>query len=93
MCCWPLTTTRYCNVVIVSVEQWPAFIFTMMIAGLEYPRVAAGVGVVWSVGRIIYSEGYKKKPSSREVGSIIGFLCHFINLGIAGKYIYQALMA
>tara|TARA_R110002110_G_C13470513_1_gene720867 strand:+ start:106880 stop:107263 length:384 start_codon:yes stop_codon:yes gene_type:complete len=38
------------------------------------PMVAAGLGLVFFVGRILYRNGYVKDPATRGTGMMIGFL-------------------
>ena len=35
------------------------------------PRVAAGIGVVWIVGRVIYARAYARDPGTRTTGFAI----------------------
>ena len=37
-----------------------------MLGGLHFPRWAAGLGVAWSLGRILYARGYKKVCRSEK---------------------------
>ena len=34
-------------------------------------RVAAGLGVVWIVGRVLYARGYAREPGARSTGFLI----------------------
>ncbi|MGK0499217.1 MAG: putative membrane protein YecN with MAPEG domain [Oceanicoccus sp.] len=52
--------------------------------------VAAGLGLAFLVGRLLYAVGYMKDPNKRAVGFIIGFLAS-ITLLLGG--LYGALMA
>jgi hypothetical protein len=45
------------------------------------PGVAAGLGLVYLVGRFVYRSGYVKDPESRGPGMIIGFVGY---LGLIG---------
>ncbi|KAK3940698.1 microsomal glutathione S-transferase 3 [Diplogelasinospora grovesii] len=48
----------------------------MLIAGLRHPVAAAGMGITWSIARVIYALGYTSNagPKGREVGAILGSL-------------------
>ena len=35
------------------------------------PRIAAGLGVVWIVGRVIYAQAYARDPATRSTGFTI----------------------
>jgi glutathione S-transferase len=45
-------------------ENYPSVLTAMLISGLEYPRLAAGLGMIWVIGRIGYAVGYTS--TSRE---------------------------
>ncbi|KAI9729437.1 MAG: hypothetical protein M1834_006818 [Cirrosporium novae-zelandiae] len=56
-------------------EAQPSAITTLLIAGLEYPRAAAGLGLAWCFARGLYLYGYTKpiekgnvNGSGRRVG-------------------------
>lgn len=52
-------------------------------------RVAAALGVLWMVGRIVYALGYAADPKKREVGFMIQALATAILLfGALGRAIY-----
>ena len=43
-----------------------------------HPQVAAGLGVVFLVGRALYSRAYVSDPSKRGAGMILGVLAYVI---------------
>ena len=47
--------------------------------------VAAGLGVMFLIGRFIYAAAYAKEPKSRGIGFIISFLANII-LVLCGLY-------
>jgi glutathione S-transferase len=52
--------------------------------------IAAGLGVVWIVGRLIYSAGYMADPGKRSAGFFIQLLAAAVLLlGAAGEIIYS----
>ncbi|HZZ35427.1 MAG TPA: MAPEG family protein, partial [Caulobacteraceae bacterium] len=54
-------------------------------------RVAAAVGVVWIVGRILYMTGYSKAAASRSMGFLIQALATGVLLfGALGRVIWVA---
>jgi hypothetical protein len=51
--------------------------------------VAAAVGVVWIVGRILYQTGYVRDPAKREIGFLVQSLATAVLLfGALGRLIY-----
>ncbi len=51
--------------------------------------VAAGVGAVWVIGRILYALGYVKDPAKRELGFMIQALAAAVLLfGALGKAVW-----
>ncbi|MBX3481193.1 MAG: MAPEG family protein [Caulobacter sp.] len=60
---------------------WPTFPFNEWIA--------AGLGLVWILGRIVYARGYVVDPSKRSMGFLIqGLATLFLLVGALGKAIY-----
>jgi glutathione S-transferase len=57
------------------------------------PMVAAGIGVIYLVGRELYAAGYVKEPSKRSAGYGLSFLPTVVLLvgGLIGA-VHQALM-
>jgi glutathione S-transferase len=56
-------------------ENQPAAIGAMLIAGLKYPMATAALGAFWSVNRILYAIGYTnggEKGRYWGVGGILG---------------------
>jgi glutathione S-transferase len=40
-------------------------------------RVAAAAGLIWLIGRIIYTIGYIKAPNKRAIGAALSMLTQF----------------
>ncbi|KAK0635504.1 hypothetical protein B0T17DRAFT_612360 [Bombardia bombarda] len=57
-------------------ETLTPFLGALLIAGLRFPTVAAGLGAAWSTFRVIYVLGYtsSKGPAGRVAGSIASSL-------------------
>ncbi|HEX4272155.1 MAG TPA: MAPEG family protein [Rhizomicrobium sp.] len=60
-----------------TLEQFAIFLPLLWMATLYfrlYPWVPSIVGVVWVLGRIIYSMGYMRDPGARHTGFLISFI-------------------
>ncbi|MCJ1289853.1 hypothetical protein MMC34_001386 [Xylographa carneopallida] len=42
------------------IEQLPAFLITLLVSGLRYPVVSAGLGAFWLFCRVLYAIGYTR---------------------------------
>jgi uncharacterized membrane protein YecN with MAPEG domain len=73
-----------------TLEWLPAFLVSMWLFAIYWsPIVAAGLGVVWIVGRIVYAGGYMADPAKRGPGFGIQALVTLVLLfGAAGRLIY-----
>jgi len=66
---------RYFRVQMNTLEQLVLFIPSILIfAQYISPYVAAALGVVFVIGRLIYFMGYVKDPKKREMGFVLSFL-------------------
>ncbi|THH07962.1 hypothetical protein EW145_g3031 [Phellinidium pouzarii] len=64
-----------------TLETTPHNILAILVTGLTYPCVAAGLGAVWVFGRVLYTIGYSTgEPSKRN--SRGGFLSSLGSLGL-----------
>lgn len=63
---------RYLRVQLNTLEQLVVFIPSILLFG-QYlsPYVAAGLGVIFLIGRVVYFFTYVKNPKSRELGFIL----------------------
>ena len=63
---------RYLRVQMNTLEQLVVFIPSILLFG-QYlsPYVAAGLGVIFLIGRLVYFFTYVKNPKSRELGFIL----------------------
>jgi glutathione S-transferase len=75
-----------------TLEWMPIFLPSLWLFAIYWsPMVAAALGLVWLVGRIIYFFGYVAAPEKRGVGFAIQSLAAFaLLLGAAGRIIYLA---
>ena len=47
-------------------ENHASFICLVMIAGLKFPLLSAGLGALWSVARLLYLLGYTRKANAED---------------------------
>lgn len=65
-----------------TLEWLPAFLTAMWLYALYWnDRIAAGIGAVWVIGRIIYMVTYVKDPSTRTLGFVTQALATLVLLG------------
>ena len=65
---------RYNRVHQNTQESLMLFIPGMMMFGYYInPTIAAGLGVIWLIGRILYLRSYVKEPTTRAVGFLLTF--------------------
>jgi len=74
-----------------TLEWLPIFLPSLWLFALYWNEmVAAGLGVVWIVGRFLYATGYMADPAKRSMGFLIQFLaCAVLLLGAFGKIVYS----
>jgi glutathione S-transferase len=74
-----------------TLEWLPIFLASLWLFAVYWNElVAAGLGVVWIVGRVVYATGYMTDPSKRSTGFLIQLLAAAILLfGALGKIIYS----
>jgi glutathione S-transferase len=80
------------NRVQVNTLEWlPIFLAGLWLFAIYWNElVAAGLGIVWIVGRLVYSAGYMADPGKRSTGFLIQFLAGAILLlGALGKIVYS----
>ncbi len=75
-----------------TLEWLPLFLPSLWLFAYYWdPRVAAGIGLVWILGRILYGLSYVRDPTKRGPGFGIQALCTAILLfGALGKAIWLA---
>lgn len=58
-----------------TLEILPQYFAALLIAGLKAPRLATLAGVLWIVGRIVYTLGYASgDPQKRRPGTMLSYL-------------------
>lgn len=73
-----------------TLEWLPIFLPSLWLFALYWnDLVAAGLGVVWILGRILYALGYVADPGKREMGFLIQALAAAVLLfGALGRIIW-----
>ena len=74
-----------------TLEWLPMFLVGMWLFALYWNElVAAGLGVVWIVGRVLYAQGYVAEASKRSTGFLIQSVATGILLfGALGRIAYS----
>ena len=87
------TWERYFRVHANTVEQMVMFMPALWLAAIySSDKLAAGIGTVWLVGRLIYSYNYISNPKSRAPGMLMTFGATAILGGIALYHIASGMM-
>jgi len=71
-----------------TLEWLPIFLPSLWLFALFWDKdqIAAGIGAVWIIGRVLYALGYVKDPAKRELGFTVQFLATVVLLfGALGK--------
>lgn len=78
-----------------TLEWLPIFLTSMWLFAIYWSDlVAAAVGVVWIIGRLLYARGYVADPAKREMGFMIQALATGVLLfGALGRLIYVLAVA
>ena len=73
-----------------TLEWLPLFLVPLWLFAIYWnDLIAAGVGVVWIVGRILYQRGYAQAAEKREMGFLIQALAVAVLLfGSLGRLVY-----
>ncbi|MEO8114248.1 MAG: MAPEG family protein [Phenylobacterium sp.] len=73
-----------------TLEWLPIFLVSLWLFAIYWnDMIAAALGVVWIVGRIIYALGYVADPAKRSTGFLIQFLAAgLLLLGALGRIVY-----
>jgi uncharacterized membrane protein YecN with MAPEG domain len=82
---------RAVRVHINTLEWLPKFLVGLWLFAIYWNElVAAGLGMVWIIGRQLYSSGYMADPDKRSTGFLIQFLATAVLLlGALGRILYS----
>ena len=73
---------RHFRVQLNTLESLPVFLPSMWMFALYWSdQIAAGLGVVWVIGRLIYMVSYVKDPKTRSAGFSTQALATLVLLG------------
>ncbi|MCA3750105.1 MAG: MAPEG family protein, partial [Phenylobacterium sp.] len=78
---------RYLRVQGNTLEWLPVFLVSLWLFALYWgDLIAAGLGVVWIVGRVLYALGYSAAAEKRELGFMVQMIATAVLLfGALGK--------
>jgi uncharacterized membrane protein YecN with MAPEG domain len=78
-----------------TLEWLPIYLPSLWLFAIYWnDLVAAGLGVVWIIGRLIYARSYMKDPGSRELGFLVQAIATAVLLfGALGRaaWVYLAI--
>lgn len=81
---------RHIRVHYNTLEWLPIFLVGLWLFAIYWNDLAAaGLGVIWIIGRIVYALGYVSDPKKREVGFMIQlFATAVLLLGALGRIVW-----
>lgn len=87
------TLERYLRVQGNTLEWLPIFLVSLWLFALYWgDLIAAGLGVVWIVGRVLYAVGYSAAAEKRELGFMVQMIATAVLLfGALGKAVLSIL--
>ncbi|XP_068755297.1 glutathione S-transferase 3, mitochondrial-like [Montipora capricornis] len=69
-----------------TVENYPMFLYLLLLGGLEHPVACSVGGMVWVVSRIFYAHGYYTGDPSKRMRGSFGYLGLLTMLGCTVKF-------
>ncbi len=74
-----------------TLEWLPIFLAGLWLFAIYWNELAAaGLGVLWIVGRLVYAIGYMASPAKRSAGFLIQLLaCAVLVLGAFGRIVFS----
>jgi len=86
---------RHIRVHLNTLEWLPLYLPSLWLFALAWSQdlLAAGLGGVWMLGRILYALGYVKDPGKRELGFMVqGLATAVLLFGALGKLVWSMVM-
>ena len=65
-------------------EHYPMFLVGLLGSGIRYPLTASGMGVFWTVFRMVYLFGYMQKDKTKGEGRTAGSASYLAEAGLIG---------
>ncbi|KAF9432646.1 Microsomal glutathione S-transferase 3 [Entomortierella beljakovae] len=76
-----------------TLEGFASYMFTLLVAGINYPRAAPALGLIWCLGRIAFSYGYSTGDPNKRMYGAFGFIGTFGLLGLSAKVAYEVIQS
>ena len=75
-----------------ALESYTGYLALSLLGGLKHPIPVAIGGLAWSIGRILYMEGYKSGPENRmKKGGFLFMIGGLTSLGASISLAYSLL--
>jgi glutathione S-transferase len=69
-------------------ENAPQTMLFTLVAGLKYPQLAAGIGAVWAVLRVLFMYGYVYSGKPQGKGRMLGGFFWFAQAALWGLSVF-----
>ncbi|KAF9112934.1 Microsomal glutathione S-transferase 3 [Mortierella sp. AM989] len=76
-----------------TLEGFTQYMITLLVAGTQYPTASAALGLVWCIGRVVYSHGYTTGEPNKRVWGAFGHIGDLGLLGLTGKVAYDLIVS
>jgi glutathione S-transferase len=79
-----------------TLEWLPIFLASLWLFALAWKAdlIAAGIGLVWIIGRVLYMTGYSREASARSMGFGVQAMATAVLLfGALGKLVWMAVQS
>ncbi|KAF9586668.1 Microsomal glutathione S-transferase 3 [Lunasporangiospora selenospora] len=72
-----------------TLEGYSSYLVSLLIAGLQYPRASAALGLIWCLGRVFYSIGYTSGDPQKRMWGAWGHIGDMGLLILNGKIAFD----
>ncbi|KAK4511147.1 uncharacterized protein ATC70_012359 [Mucor velutinosus] len=72
-----------------TLEILPVYNTLLLVGGLKYPEISAAAGVVFLLGRIVFTSGYVTGDPAKRTRGAFGFLGLIALLGTSAATVYS----